>query len=341
MGFLDDIKRRAEAFSKEVQKSTSASTKRGNVLGTGETLAARFVGAGPLGIVVGKGSRGEAVVTSVEGAAAKAGVESGDTIVRVDGTRVATYEEFLSIDASKRPIELGLSRPALMAKQHQRLTTDEREARREAQARAALERDGAWAKRIQSSKSQPKPAAERPEHKKSTNPETIAAWKRAEERADRTVKELGYDPFKPLSTGSNASSRPKPNADDAVPQRRDDEAIRYDEASSAADVVVRELASHPDKAQVSTCVATIIKLLENAETKDDPKFKRVRLANASIQAKILGVPGGLEALIAAGFDLEVDEANDGETILRLATDFDRPKLRALADALHAFKPQLL
>ena len=59
----------------------------------------------------------------------------------------------------------------------------------------------------------------------------------------------------------------------------------------------------------------------------------MRLGNKAIQAKILAVEGGLEALVAAGFALREDDA--GETVLVLSDDFDRARLRAVADALQA------
>jgi len=60
----------------------------------------------------------------------------------------------------------------------------------------------------------------------------------------------------------------------------------------------------------------------------------VRCGNAAIQAKLLSVPGGLEALCAAGFEL-VEEAETDETVLVLTSMFDVARLRCVADALQA------
>lgn len=92
-----------------------------------------------------------------------------------------------------------------------------------------------------------------------------------------------------------------------------------------------------DAAAARTCVATVSTLLTNAETKPEAKFRKVRLANKAIQDRVLAVEGGLEVLCAAGFQLAEDGA---ETVLVLSDDFDRPRLRAAADALGAAKARL-
>ena len=125
-------------------------------------------------------------------------------------------------------------------------------------------------------------------------------------------------------------------ADDAATVAGDaDEAAAYDrgavEAAAAVDAIVAF--GTADKAAALACLETLGKVLGNAEAKPDPKFKKVRLGNKAIQAKILAVEGGLEALVAAGLALQEDDA--GETVLVLSDDFDRARLRAVADALQA------
>lgn len=359
MGFIiDDIKSRMEAFRKELQKATrgdSSSKDSGQLLGSsesGETVVAVFQSAGPLGIKVSKGNANEAVVREVEpnGVAAKMGVKEGDVIVRVESHIVTTYDEFLAaFQLASRPVELGLRRAALLAaNQGLPRSISEREARREAQAKAALERDGAWAKRVasrpQGGRWQQKASDGATEYKKSTNPETRAAWKAAEERADKTVKDLGYDPFKSVSTGAATSVRQPAQTTTSTGRRLGDgsadETRAYEAASAAAQLVLDSFSAHPDKAQVALCVSTLLKVLDNAATKDEEKYKRVRLANAAFQAKVLSVPGGLEALCAAGFTLATDPNNQEETILQLSSGFDRPTLQAITDALDAFHQQL-
>lgn len=353
MGWMDDFKRRMEHFSKEVQKATgSKGSSGGQVLGGnagGENLTAVF-SSPTLGLTVNTGAGNGAVVNTVEAGspAAKAGVLPGDVIVRVAETPVVSYTDFLTaFRGSGRPVEIGFVRPALTRGAAR--SSSEREARREAQAKAALERDGAWAKRVatrpQGGRLQHPKAAPSAEYKKSTNPETIAAWKAAEERADATVKELGYDPFKSLSTGNAAplpSSMPAP-ADGAGRRLGDgsaDEAEAYDRAAAAARIVVEDLASHADHSQRATCIATLLKILDNAYSKDDEKFRRVRLANPTLRSKVLSIPGGLEALCAAGFELTSDPANPEDTILQLPADYDRPTIRAVIDAITVVQRQI-
>ena len=83
--------------------------------------------------------------------------------------------------------------------------------------------------------------------------------------------------------------------------------------------------------QAATALDTLAKLLANAETKPEAKFRKVRLANRAIQERVLAVDGGLEVLCAAGFALVEDDA--GETVLQLPDAFSRPRLRAAADGV--------
>lgn len=352
MGMFDDLKKRMDKFANEVQKAASGTPSGGQRLGASETMKARFAQQGPLGMKVAKGAKGEATVSEVTkgGPAAAAGIQLGDVVVRVGDVVTASYDAFFpAIHSAGRPVELGISRPALHAATRLPASDGEREARRNAQAKAALERDGAWSKRVASRPQGGRYADKRPvqtsDETKSTNPETLAAWKAAEARAEAEVQSLGYDPFKSVSSGS-AGARPAnpqdaPAAADSGPGRRlgsADEMTEYAAAKQEAEVVVDALVAHPDVAQVGVCIATVLKLLDNAATKDDEKFRRVRLANAAVQTKVLAVPGGLEALCAAGFGLTVDD-ND-ETILLLSKPTNKPKLAAVTDALNTLKAQL-
>lgn len=361
MGWLDDVKKKMEKFQQEVTgSSTSSSSKsNGKVLGgSSETLSIVFSKEGPLEMVVSKQAELAVVGTVTSGSVAdKAGMLAGDVIVRVNSTSVSSYNDFVKTweaSRAKRPLELGIKRAALLAT-NKKISDSERDARRAAQAKAALERDGAWAKRVSAPKrpqsQQQAKNVNEAQSKKSTNPETIAAWKAAEKRADATVKELGYDPFKPLSTGSGVGTtsrtgpasatagEPLEEEEETLSSKEDAEA--YDRGSAASRVVVDSLREHEDKSQVATCVNTLLKILENAANKDDDKFRRVRLGNAAIQAKILAVPGGLEALSAAGFELAEDPEDLQGTILHLPADFNRSTLRAVTDSLNAFKSSLV
>lgn len=368
MGLFDDLNKRLASFQSDVEKTLSGSSKKkGHTLGGGtatggtvgavnnkkldavsseKTIVAKFSSktGSSLGMSLQRDDTGAASVSAVVpgGAAEKAGVVTGDIIISVDDTETPSYNEFLQVfrGADHRPVTFRLRR-----------LVSERDARREAQAKAAVERDNAWAKRV----------AKRPQGgrigrassgetvdvvPKSTNPETLAAWKRTEERQAAQTKELGYDPYKSLSTGTSAAgakavSKPAPptteQPQDVGDRLGGQDAADYDRGAAEADVVVQALVANTDKTAVLTCLTTILKLLENAMAKDDEKFRRVRLANPNIQSRILAVEGGLEALVTAGFHLS-DDGND-ETVLLLPRNFSKARCRATADALTALKSQ--
>lgn len=49
-------------------------------------------------------------------------------------------------------------------------------------------------------------------------------------------------------------------------------------------------------------LTTLRKILDNAaDAPGDPKYRRIRRANKALAAAVLGCPGGLEILLAAGF----------------------------------------
>ena len=383
MGYLDDVKKRISSFQAEVNKNLGGSNKSkgsggGHRLGGESTsvpvavapkskwslqqqkeptlaskvVKAKFGKSGPLGMTLSKDEETKAAfVASVAagGAAEKAGVEKGDVVVGIDNVDVATYDEFMATfrGADHRPVTFSLTR-----------IVSAKDARREAQAKAALERDGAWAKRVASRPQGGRSGYKGPSSSEDQggrglpdgpmNPETEAAWKAAQERHAAEAKHLGYDPYKSLSTGSGAggaavaaASSSSSSATTIPPSSgttsAPDDSAAYDRASEEADVVVQALVANGDKAAVKTCLSTVLKLMENAISKDDDKFKRVRLANPNIQSRILAVQGGLEALVTAGFQLTTED--NEETALLLPNDFDRARCRAVADALTSLKAQ--
>ena len=262
------------------------------------------------------------------------------------------------------------------ARKQKPISTGERDARRDAALRAAEARDakfkgpGKKAPRKGTDLDAPRPEATGPR-----SAEAQAAWDRAKRSDEKTKRDLGYDPFSAVSTtGTLASERaqfaaaaPAPfsgggrrldggasdepprdaaaaevaaaDDDDAATTPREDEAAAYDHVAAEVAMAVDAIVAFGtvDAAAATACLETLGKLLENAETKADPKFKKVRLGNKAIQQKILAVEGGLEAFVAAGFMLKED--ND-ETVLVLPDAFDRTRLRAVADALQVAKARL-
>lgn len=71
-------------------------------------------------------------------------------------------------------------------------------------------------------------------------------------------------------------------------------------------VATAQLASEPAGAAAA---AVLGRLLGNIlDSPNDPKFRRVRLSNARIQSAVVDVGGGLELLLACGFDVVFEEA---------------------------------
>ena len=371
MGLFDDMKARMEKFSKDVDKAISGKPKTGpgHTLGGAAEAGEGFVFRSdrPLGMTLTKGDDLRAHVNSVVpgGQAEAKGVAAGWVVASLDGADLGYdgfMDAFTAAKASGRALKVGFRRvlPRAAATTSRRappLSTGERDARRDAAARAAEARDA---------KLKGKGRAPRKDHEAKLRPdepsgprsaEAQAAWERAKAGDERTKRDLGYDPFQAISTAGTLQSeraqvrQAEPTAfagegqrldgraaaaDDAATVAGDaDEAAAYDrgavEAAAAVDAIVAF--GTADKAAALACLETLGKVLGNAEAKPDPKFKKVRLGNKAIQAKILAVEGGLEALVAAGFALREDDA--GETVLVLSDDFDRARLRAVADALQA------
>lgn len=73
-----------------------------------------------------------------------------------------------------------------------------------------------------------------------------------------------------------------------------------------------ECVTSSDQSVVVSSFGILRKLLTNASTKQEDKFKRVRLANAKIRAAITEVHGALDIMMACGFLLT---EQDGESVL--------------------------
>ena len=79
---------------------------------------------------------------------------------------------------------------------------------------------------------------------------------------------------------------------------------------------------------ITVCVATVCKLLGNLITSGgDEKFRSIRMGNPTVASKVLSVPGGLELLLASGFQQQQaptagsgDSSPGGEPVLRHSYD---------------------
>jgi len=83
-------------------------------------------------------------------------------------------------------------------------------------------------------------------------------------------------------------------------------------------------------------VGTVYKLLHNLTSSGgEEKFRCIRMANAAISSKVLGVPGGLQLLVAAGFAAAGDQGDtDAEKLLKHSYDAEsRERARYVLDKL--------
>ena len=184
-----------------------------------------------------------------------------------------------------------------------------------------------------------------------SNPATQLAARRAQQQEARVSQEMGYNPFTPhLSSGggagsasasaspagsstSSAASSPRAapasagaaantagagpgagagtGASAGIEEPSEEEREEVDLAlglllSSSAEGGGAEEA-------VALCVSTIAKLVGNLTTSGGKdKFRRVKRANAAMQTRVLGVPGGEALLLAAGFVDTVGGEAEGE-----------------------------
>lgn len=82
------------------------------------------------------------------------------------------------------------------------------------------------------------------------------------------------------------------------------------------------ITGNPDHVTKSSLVI-LQKLLVNATTKAEDKFKRVRLGNEKIKAAVVDVEGALELLMSAGFELTTEDSTQ-ESVLVYPPGRDAP-----------------
>ena len=344
MGMMDDLQKRLEKFGKDVERSVTGKKKPkgGHTLGgaADSALEHAFDASRPLGMTLTKADDGRAEVTGVarQGQAESKAVRTGDVVAALDGA-ATDYDGFVAGVAAARStgarmrVRFARPLPRGAAKKAAPLSSEQRDARRDAMARAA-EKRGQPAPRKKKAADAPKSPTVFEDGPRSA--ETQAAWERARRGDDRTRRDMGYDPFQAVSSAGTleherAALRPQPEPFAGGGRRLDGQA-----ACPEAEVACEALELCVDKAAALTCAETVLKLLGNA-AKGDAKFRRVRLGNKAVQERILAVDGGLEALCAAGFEL----AEDGdETVLLLKDGFDAARLDAATKTVAAAKARL-
>jgi len=81
-------------------------------------------------------------------------------------------------------------------------------------------------------------------------------------------------------------------------------------------IALETLVTSNEHDKVIQSLTILLKLISNANTKDDDKFRRIRLSNAKIKEAIVDVEGAFDVMTSVGFVL-VEE--DGESWLVLPT----------------------
>ncbi|CAE7678490.1 PUX2, partial [Symbiodinium microadriaticum] len=175
--------------------------------------------------------------------------------------------------------------------------------------------------------------------------EMKAAAARAKESEQRTVESLGYNPFQPHFSSNSSEVRHQVNSATAGssisaasssaklrPSQREEGGDREGElalvesqvgpeAVAQLNEALFELAyGEADASSRMTCVDTAMKMLANIQRNpNEIKFRCIRLSNVNFRSKVAEVEGGLEVMMAAGFELSQGAdggEEDNETYLR-------------------------
>lgn len=208
-------------------------------------------------------------------------------------------------------------------------------ARKQAMIAAAEARDKAHKQKMKpiskGKETRPK-APTRPESTQqgSAEPMSEESRKAAEKaKADEGLHaaQLGYNPYETAratagqarnatvamthGTIENKDGTPSPNAPAPPPTLPEAVSVEFEDAYTT-------LVTTNDEDNVKSSIGIMCKLIVNATTKgqestdDAAKFRKVRLSNAKIKAAITDVNGGLDIMLAVGFQLMEE---DGESFL--------------------------
>ena len=171
----------------------------------------------------------------------------------------------------------------------------------------------------------------------SDNADTRRVIERTKAEEHRVEQNLGYNPFRPhMSFSGNAatvatlgmtappSSNGRPTATTlapsssaavatpsaAAPYLEEDEDIIAEVDDSFA-MLLSLTDAEQDRAKVA--VQTVQKMVLNLyNSKNDVKFRSIRMSNKAFQARVGSVPGGVELLLAAGYRLEMGDSLESQ-----------------------------
>jgi len=165
------------------------------------------------------------------------------------------------------------------------------------------------------------------QHSRESKPlseESKAAVAAAKASEAKTAEQMGYNPYEVVKSGANtarvadlatSTSAPKSNPfigsepSTSPPLKASIKPksvgnIRIDESF---DQSLGHLLSSNNTEDSTKAISTMRKLIVNATTKEDIKFRKVKLSNARIQREIVNVPGAVDLMLAVGFVLAEDE----------------------------------
>ena len=312
--------------------------------------------------------------------AAALGVRAGDAVAECAGAPVADYGQLVAaLRSGGRPLTLRFLRPSrrrpagsaaaagagagsaaapAAAAPRSAGADAAREARlAAAEARAKRHSDMTRAKpKRKSSGAAARPVQNNFDRTDAHAQQVLASAKASEQRE---IAEMGYNPFKAHMSSSDqaragavgAAVGPAAAPAAALPRRRPRKGARgaapvATEAQLVAVVndAAALLQSAGDAGAAGAAVRMLTKLLRNVRDKAGgdaaSKFRRIRLSNEKIAASVLGVDGGLEMLVGAGFEKVLEDG--GEEVLYFAP-LDTQGHRSLGVALErlAFLSEVL
>jgi hypothetical protein len=296
-----------------------------------------------IGMVLSKNESGKSTVARVvpNGEAHRLGVKEGDIIVAIENNYVG-HEQFVELlQAFPRPVTVeilrekpdvfaslkgsfasamhGSTKPGkdAAAPVPSELSDAEKRAKREALLAAAEQRTKHWDDRIQKGRAASATSATSRVAKyqidvatlppPSSHPATLREIEAAREREREMAMQLGYNPFEAKVLGR---AEPSPPRDIAV------DSLEVAEESFAGEREVLTSELHETVAKVMSgggegaplALQTMQKMLLNMVTRSEDKFKRIRLNNAAFQSKVVAIPGAMDLMLWAGFELCSDEA---------------------------------
>uniref|UniRef100_A0AAV1VC69 PUB domain-containing protein n=1 Tax=Peronospora matthiolae TaxID=2874970 RepID=A0AAV1VC69_9STRA len=248
------------------------------------------------------------------------------------------------------------------------LSEQEQQERREQQAKALEQRGNAWDKRVATARKMRLQQEEEQESKfqytdpvPTTAPSAVSVVLSNEEVKARELQsaqaQMGFNPYAvTISSSTQAVSAMNGIGGNAgaltaessgagtsfVPPGEMARAallgsISADEKTGENGAVYVLLRQDPTRA--ITAAETLIKMLSNVvKNPQEEKFRKVRLSNASIQSKLVAVPGAIDILAEVGFaPVEID----GDTYLILPADaFQADRVQSAIDRTEVARTQL-